>query len=77
MGQGVGAEGRRRCEIGLVECLPQRRKQQAVNLLGVAEAHFDLGRMYVDVDVFGGHFDEYKSNRPAPLLEQAAIGLPQ
>ena len=64
-----------RTEVGAVEGLAQGGQQFAVNGLAVAEAHLNLGRMDVDVDLGGVNGDEDHRDGEAVRVGHAAIGL--
>ena len=59
------------------EGLAERREQVAVDALGVAEADLDLGRVNVDVDLFGRNVQVQKRDRVASDHEEAAVGFAQ
>jgi hypothetical protein len=45
--------------------------------MAIAETHLRLGRVHIDIDLIGRHFQKEKSRRITAGHDQAAIGLPK
>jgi len=73
-GQSASAAGRRGFMSRRLQGLPNPRDDQAAHQAGLAEPHFGLRRVDVDVDVGGVAFDEQRQRAVAVARQIVEIG---
>src|SRR6476659_4503069 len=61
----------------LVQCVAQSTNDESAHRSGITKANFRLGRMYVDVDLVEGHFEEQGRYRMPIARYQVPIGRAQ